>query len=661
MALGAALVLSGIVYFFAYNWSAMTRFDKFGLVELGLVLCAAGAGYFGLQSNAGKTSLMGGSVMVGVFLVVFSQAYQTGADAWQLFAAWMGLILPWVLISNFAGLWIFWLVLLNVTVGFFCTQRDVTDDFELITLLGTLNACALMLRELGSLKLGWLRGRWHRQLMLCTTLLLLHIPATVWTIDSGTADPGSGAGMFAYWTVVALAFYYYINKAPDLLALSLVALSICGQILGFLGNLWFDGPESAFTFLSFGFVVLGVFFGALQVLRFISRYHMPAPVSPSPAGASEDKSATETGTAEATGAGSTTPDDATEHEQAPPPSLGATLQHLLEQKLVSVETVADSRQRLQAEATAPTQPWYFQALAGLGAWLAASFFFSFIGALGIVDGEPTTLFLLGVVCTAGGLLLRPKEAHTFQRQFALAVGITGKLMVMGSFAVWMDDWLGWLLGSALVMAVVYPISKDAADRFVMSASTFALALSWMMVEKHYGYFSLYLVALMGVVIATFTLPHALRALRPMGYAAAVSALLTLIAPLLARWYEVPSDTLAHVVVLFGLIGIYAWAAGGVAHLKSEPLLVAVGATLLFGVVAPSGLLAAIAILVLGFGLHDRVLTTLALIFLPIFFIMFYYELEVTLFSKAWVLIGSGLVLLVARGMLATRSWAREVV
>lgn len=31
--LGSALVLAGIIFFFAYNWAAMGRFLKFGLIE----------------------------------------------------------------------------------------------------------------------------------------------------------------------------------------------------------------------------------------------------------------------------------------------------------------------------------------------------------------------------------------------------------------------------------------------------------------------------------------------------------------------------------------------------------------------------------------------------------------------------------------------------
>lgn len=666
MALGAALVLAGVVYFFAFNWAEMTRFDKFGLVELGLVLSTLAAGYFGLQSTAGKTSLLASCVLVGVFLVVFSQTYQTGADAWQLFAAWAALIFPWVLVSSFAGLWILWFVLVNVALALLCAQRDLTDDFELITLLGGFNALGLLARELAARAFPWMRGRWHRLLLLTAALGLLFVPALVTLIDSGTRDPGAVEGFTGYLLTLALVSYYYIKRSPDLLALSLAALTVCMLIIGGAGDVWFDGPEGAFEFLFFGFFVLGVFYGALKLLRTIeSTYLAPMARAQAEAAGTGDsaQASSSTGASAPRSAQDSAPDHAdqtTDGEQAPPPSLGETLRLLVAQQLVPKTLPEQVRERLAQEESTPAQPWYFQVLAGFGAWLSATFFFSFVGALGIVDGEPATLITLGVICTAAGILLRPRDAQTFQRQFALAVGLTGKILVMGGFGEIYDGIGGWLLGSALVMLVVYPLSKDTADRFVMSASTLALALSWILAEKESWAFTPFMVLQLAIVGAAFTLPHALRSLRPMGYAAALGALLTLIVPLMRLWFEVPGDNLVRILMIGALIAAYAWAAGGVEELRSEPLVVAIIATLVLGGLAPAGLLAAVGLLILGFGLHDRVLASLALVFLPVFLIFFYYNLEVTLFSKAWVLIGSGLVMLAARAFLARRAWAQEV-
>ncbi len=58
-----------------------------------------------------------------------------------------------------------------------------------------------------------------------------------------------------------------------------------------------------------------------------------------------------------------------------------------------------------------------------------------------------------------------------------------------------------------------------------------------------------------------------------------------------------------------------------------------------------GITAAILVLVLGFQRGQRVLMGLALVFLAVFLIAFYYHLDVTLLVKSGILAASGIVLL----------------
>src|SRR5215211_8628498 len=52
--LGAALGLSGVFFFFAYNWADMPRLAKFGVIEGAIVLAVALAAYRGLSTLAGQ-------------------------------------------------------------------------------------------------------------------------------------------------------------------------------------------------------------------------------------------------------------------------------------------------------------------------------------------------------------------------------------------------------------------------------------------------------------------------------------------------------------------------------------------------------------------------------------------------------------------------------
>jgi len=93
--LGLALTLSGVVCFFAWNWDALPGLAKLAIVQAGIVGCCVVACQKKIATLPGKAAITGAAVLVGVFLAVFGQVYQTGADAYQLFVGWALLILPW--------------------------------------------------------------------------------------------------------------------------------------------------------------------------------------------------------------------------------------------------------------------------------------------------------------------------------------------------------------------------------------------------------------------------------------------------------------------------------------------------------------------------------------------------------------------------------------
>ena len=58
LAFGAALIVAGVTAFFAYNWSGLHKFWKFGLIESGIVAGVALTAWRGLDSGPGKISLL---------------------------------------------------------------------------------------------------------------------------------------------------------------------------------------------------------------------------------------------------------------------------------------------------------------------------------------------------------------------------------------------------------------------------------------------------------------------------------------------------------------------------------------------------------------------------------------------------------------------------
>ncbi len=187
LGMGTSLVLAGIIFFFAYNWNAIHHFAKFGIVEGAMVLCLVGAAVMKLDSLPGKLLLLSASVLVGVFMAVFGQVYQTGADAYQLFMMWSILTFGWVLISRFPSHWVFWLLITNIFIITYW-QQEVGSKFGqrplLYMILIALNGVALILREI-FLKLDflWLNERWTRILGVIVILGISLVPL-IWFIFS---------------------------------------------------------------------------------------------------------------------------------------------------------------------------------------------------------------------------------------------------------------------------------------------------------------------------------------------------------------------------------------------------------------------------------------------------------------------------------------------
>lgn len=165
--IGSALVLSGVLFFFAYNWSGMGKFSQFGVIQLGIVGCVIIASIRKREQVSSKVALLSASVLVGVLLAVYGQVYQTGADAFGLFLGWAALMFGWVLIAQFAGLWMLWLAIVNIGLALYRQQVAMPAlDWRyesLCVVLAFLNATALGLRELRLVRgVFWLNGHWLR-------------------------------------------------------------------------------------------------------------------------------------------------------------------------------------------------------------------------------------------------------------------------------------------------------------------------------------------------------------------------------------------------------------------------------------------------------------------------------------------------------------------
>lgn len=113
LALVAALLLgAGLIFWVAANWDVQSRLFKLHLLQAAAAVPLAVAVLLPAKQQGARLALaLLGILAVGGLLAYIGITYQTGADAWQLFAVWALLTLPVGLALRSDWLWAAWLLI----------------------------------------------------------------------------------------------------------------------------------------------------------------------------------------------------------------------------------------------------------------------------------------------------------------------------------------------------------------------------------------------------------------------------------------------------------------------------------------------------------------------------------------------------------------------
>ncbi len=226
LALGVGQFLAGVVFFFAYNWNDLSDIAKFAVIEIALAIAVGGALLIGVDRVFGQMLLIAASVLTGVLLAVIGQVYQTGADVFELFAAWTVLILPWTAISRHPVHWLLWLVVAEVAFVLYAGQvlvplRDMPGEL-IWTIVGATIALALAVREWAvSRGRAWLAAHWTRLVLLFAAMAALFGPAAAQMFDVDDLAVGL-ACVVAFVLAASAAFALYWRSCRDFPALVIV-------------------------------------------------------------------------------------------------------------------------------------------------------------------------------------------------------------------------------------------------------------------------------------------------------------------------------------------------------------------------------------------------------------------------------------------------------
>ena len=242
MGIGAALLISGVIYFFAFNWDELGRLSRFALLGGGVLIGAVLAARLGLDGLPGKLSLSGAAVLAGVLFAIQDQAYQVGTE-WTLFALWAVLILPWVFAARFPPLWVILFVIFNVTLGLWWTT--VPSERPALAIpaasFGVLNAVLLLAWELAERRWTWARSpaRWVPRLLGLAVLIAVTIAVIIEMFEPTVEQLIEGGGIAespllgwvptvpgGLWIAVIIGVVFvYRGFQKDLFMLAAAALS----------------------------------------------------------------------------------------------------------------------------------------------------------------------------------------------------------------------------------------------------------------------------------------------------------------------------------------------------------------------------------------------------------------------------------------------------
>ncbi len=418
---GALLLAAAAVFFVAYNWEAMHRFARLALAIGALAACCGGALVARPFAVGWRAALFSACVATGAVLALVGQTYQTGADVWELFAAWSALMLPFVLLSRSTASWALWLAVANLALTRALSQSvwwgfiDALSDAGALLAIAALNLLILLLFEALGGRLLARPARWMQRLAALGVLAPLCAGAMLgwWEREFQGV-----AGVFSLVAALAAAFYHRVRRDLPILALAVYG-GIAVLAAGLAKLLQPDG------FLSINLVGLFIVAASAGAGVWLAGLHREAGGA-----AMSDR----------------------EGKAAGPVAVSAGAAEVLRARGLLDDAEYD---RLAAATRAP---WWLMLLQTLAAWVASLLILSsFMLPLSLFGDSAPARAVAGALLCAAALALFRRE-RLFTGQMALAFSLAGQaLLVSATGAGWsafLDGGRMWALTGALAAAAM---------------------------------------------------------------------------------------------------------------------------------------------------------------------------------------------------------------
>lgn len=227
---GAAQIIAGAIYFFAFNWRDLSDIAKIALPQAAMAIAFLGFALSPKKSAVGAAAGVLATVMIGVSMGVVGQVYQLGADPWQLFAIWAAFALPLAILArDDAHFAVFFLI---ATTAWFlwtdATWARTTQEQAPQAIYAGLAVFLLLAREFAGGAPRWLR--WF----FAASALLAALSAALGEIDDRELFRDGFYASGVLLALVAALFGLYALWKPDRPTRAL-ALFAAAVYVGFFG------------------------------------------------------------------------------------------------------------------------------------------------------------------------------------------------------------------------------------------------------------------------------------------------------------------------------------------------------------------------------------------------------------------------------------------
>ncbi|TGN18199.1 DUF2157 domain-containing protein [Leptospira idonii] len=264
---GFIFLITGIIFFFAFNWNELHRYAK--LILVGSIFAVASFVYSLKLSKPWITEILGvlAFVLVGQLLLVFGQIYQTGADAYDLFFGWTIFSFLIVLSSKSYILWSLWIFLINLTYLLYQAQvMPHSPSRWVFDFIFFINILILGIYEIKQKFYSENQGQ--RSIWFPSVILVLALGWFQLGFFTPSGEEESGLGIYLIFKLFLLAGIYYIYRFLffDLAALTFLSIEFLIYIT-FCFSHYYPGEDIDQFLLSFLLVIGCTTASVIHLLR----------------------------------------------------------------------------------------------------------------------------------------------------------------------------------------------------------------------------------------------------------------------------------------------------------------------------------------------------------------------------------------------------------